>query len=89
MPFEEVRRINQTGGALDLSASGVSESELSQAVSLGVSKVNIGTDGRLIWTRVHREFFREKPVEFDFMIPGRTYMEEFAKFVAEKCWVLK
>jgi len=47
--------------------------------------VNVGTDGRLIWTRVHREFFREKPEEFDFMSPGRNYMEAYAELVAAKC----
>jgi len=85
VPLEEVRRINQAGGALDASASGVSESEISQAIQLGVTKINIGTDGRLIWTRVHREFFRDRPAEFDFMAPGRLYMEEYAAFVEKKC----
>jgi fructose-bisphosphate aldolase class II len=85
VPESEVQRINAAGGALDTSAGGVSESELAQAIQSGVAKVNIGTDGRLLWTRVHREFFRDRPGEFDFMAPGRVYMEEFAKFVAAKC----
>lgn len=38
--------------------------------------------------RVHREFFQRHPGEFDFMPPGRTYMEEFANFVAAKSKVL-
>src|SRR5207248_1976792 len=61
---------------------------LAVAIPLGVTKVNLGTDGRLIWTRVHREFFRAQPAEFDFMHPGRTYMDEFAAFVARKCELL-
>ncbi|MBU6400054.1 MAG: class II fructose-bisphosphate aldolase family protein [Verrucomicrobia bacterium] len=85
VPAEEVARINAAGGALDLSASGVADAELAQAVRFGVVKVNIGTDGRLIWTRVHREFFRQQPKEFDFMPPGRVYMEAYAAFVAAKC----
>ncbi len=88
VPLDEVKRINAAGGSLGESASGVSEAELRQAISLGVTKVNIGTDGRLIWTRVHREFFRDRPGEFDFMVPGRTYMDEFAAFVAAKCQAL-
>ena len=84
VPLEEVERINAAGGSLDTSASGVSESELAQAISLGVTKVNIGTDSRLIWTRVHREFFKTNPKEFDFMAPGKIYMAEFATFVAQK-----
>jgi fructose-bisphosphate aldolase, class II len=89
VPLEEVNRINNAGGKIDASASGVSEAELSEAIRLGVTKVNIGTDGRLIWTRVHREFFRDKPGEFDFMAPGRIYMEEYATFVEQKCRSLK
>jgi fructose-bisphosphate aldolase, class II len=85
VPQEEVRRINAAGGKLAASASGVSPQELAEAVKLGVTKVNIGTDGRLVWTRVHREFFRDCPAEFDFMAPGRTYMQEYARFVEEKC----
>ena len=50
--------------------------------------VNIGTDGRLIWTRVHRELFQQRPKEFDFMPPGKTYVEEFAAFLAAKCATL-
>src|SRR5688572_14806458 len=85
VPPDEIERIRNAGGDFDSTASGVSEAELSQAISLGVAKVNIATDGRLIWTRVHREFFRERPGEFDFMHPGRIYMKEFAEFAAKKC----
>jgi fructose-bisphosphate aldolase class II len=88
VPPDEIERIRNAGGEFDSSASGVSEAELSQAIALGVAKVNIATDGRLIWTRVHREFFRDRPGEFDFMHPGRTYMKEFGEFVAKKCRVL-
>ena len=88
VPAREVERINAAGGDLDQSASGVAESQLARAISSGITKVNIGTDGRLIWTRVHREFFKQSPKEFDFMSPGKTYMEEFASFVAAKCAAL-
>lgn len=88
VPQAEIERINAAGGALDASASGVSQSELARAIGLGVTKVNIGTDGRLIWTRVHREFLRDRPKEFDFMAPGKMYMEEYAAFVASKCHAL-
>lgn len=85
VPKQEVKRINAAGGDLDASASGVSENEIAQAIASGVAKVNIGTDGRLIWTRVHREFFRASPKLFDCMQPGGIYMREFAAFVADKC----
>ena len=84
VPREEVERINAAGGALDPSARGVDEDEFARAVPLGVTKVNIDTDGRLVWTRVHREFFRDEPAKFDFRRPGKTYMAEYAAFIAHK-----
>jgi fructose-bisphosphate aldolase class II len=84
VPQEEVRRINAAGGKLDPSARGVDENEYLPAAKLGVTKVNIDTDGRLVWTRVHREFFRDKPQEFDFRPAGKVFMDEYAKFIAHK-----
>jgi fructose-bisphosphate aldolase class II len=84
VPPQEVLRINEAGGALDPSAKGVDEDEFAKAVPLGVTKVNIDTDGRLVWTRVHREFFRDHPDKFDFRGPGKIYMTEYAKFIAHK-----
>ena len=84
VPQEEVRRINAAGGTLDPSARGVDENEYLPAARLGVTKINIDTDGRLVWTRVHREFFRDKTGEFDFRPPGKTFMDEYAKFIAHK-----
>ena len=84
VPKEEVARINAAGGTLDPSACGVNEEEYLPAAKLGVTKVNIDTDGRLVWTRVHREYFRDKPGDFDFRPPGKVFIEEYAKFIAQK-----
>jgi fructose-bisphosphate aldolase, class II len=84
VPQEEVERINAAGGKLDPSARGVDENEYLPAAKLGVTKVNIDTDGRLVWTRVHREFFRDKPAEFDFRPPGKIFMQAYADFIARK-----
>jgi len=84
VPVSEVERINAAGGKLDPSARGVNEEEYLPAAKLGVTKINIDTDGRLVWTRVHREFFRDKPGEFDFRPPGKVFMDEYAKFIAHK-----
>jgi len=84
VPREEVERINAAGGTMDPSARGVDEDEFAKAVPLGVTKVNIDTDGRLVWTRVHREFFRDEPEKFDFRGPGKIFMAEYAKFIAHK-----
>ncbi len=84
VPQEEVERINAAGGALDPSARGVDANEFQRAAQLGVTKVNIDTDGRLVWTRVHREYFHDKPAEFDFRKPGTVFVAEYAKFIVDK-----
>ncbi len=84
VPQQEVERINAAGGAMDPSARGVDEEEFAKAVPLGVTKVNIDTDGRLVWTRVHREYFRDYPDKIDFRAPGKIFMAEYAGFIAHK-----
>jgi fructose-bisphosphate aldolase class II len=83
VPKEEVDRINAAGGKIK-DSMGVDAKEYLPAAKLGVTKVNIDTDGRLVWTRVHREFFRDKPAEFDFRPPGKIFMDEYAKFIASR-----
>jgi fructose-bisphosphate aldolase class II len=84
VPQEEVIRINAAGGKLDPSARGVDENQFLRAAQLGVTKVNIDTDGRLVWTRVHREFFRDHPEKFDFREPGEVFKKEYAAFIVHK-----
>ncbi len=84
VPKSEVERINAAGGKLDPSARGVNEEEYLPTARLGVTKVNIDTDGRLVWTRVHREFFRDHPEKFDFRDPGKSFVKEYADFIAHK-----
>ena len=83
VPQEEVKRINEAGGKL-LGAKGVDADQFKRAAELGVTKINIDTDGRLVWTRVHREFFRDNPEQFDLRPPGKIFMAEYAKFIAAK-----
>ena len=84
VPREEVERINAAGGALDPSARGVDEDDYARAYPLGVCKVNIDTDCRLVWMRVYREHFRDHPENFDFRKPGEVFMSEFAHFIARR-----
>jgi fructose-bisphosphate aldolase class II len=84
VPQEEVERINAAGGELDPSAKGVDADQFARAVSLGVTKVNIDTDGRLVWTRVHREYFRDEPSGFDFRKPGTIFVPAYADFIVDK-----
>lgn len=83
VPQEEVARINAAGGDLK-GAKGVDANQFKRAAELGVTKINIDTDGRLVWTRVHREFFRDKPSDFDLRSSGKVFMAEYAKFIADK-----
>jgi len=83
VPQEEVERINAAGGALK-GARGVDPTQYLPAARLGVCKINIDTDGRLVWARVHREFFRDHPEVFDFRPIGKVYMEEYARFIASR-----
>ncbi len=83
VPQEEVARINAAGGQLK-GAKGVNADEFKRAATLGVTKVNIDTDGRLVWCRVHREAFRDDPANFDLRPPGKVFMKEYAKFIAAK-----
>ena len=83
VPQEEVERINKAGGKL-MGAKGVDDRQFKRAAELGVTKINIDTDGRLVWTRVHREYFLEHPENFDLRPIGKVFMSEYAKFIADK-----
>ena len=87
VPQDEVARINAAGGKLG-GAKGVSEDDISKAAPMGVCKVNIDTDGRLVWCRVHREFFRDNPEVFDLRKPGEVFINEYAKYIEHKNQVL-
>ncbi len=83
VPQDEVERINAAGGQLK-GAKGVNEEEYLPAAKMGVTKINIDTDGRLVWCRVHREHFRDHPENFDLRPPGKIFMAEYAKYIAHK-----
>lgn len=87
VPKEEVDRINAAGGKL-AGAKGVDENQFLPAARLGVTKINIDTDGRLVWCRVHREMFRDQPEVFDLRPAGKVFMKEYAKYIAHKNTVL-
>jgi fructose-bisphosphate aldolase class II len=37
-----------------------------------------------VWTRVHREHFRDDPKNFDFRKPGEIFVRAYAEFVRAK-----
>ncbi len=51
----EIARINKAGGQLQTGAKGVAHDEIRRAITYGICKVNVATDTRILWTRVHRE----------------------------------
>ena len=83
VPKEWVDRINNAGGAIK-NASGVDEKQYFPAAKLGVTKINIDTDGRLVWCAVHREFFRDHPEQFDLRGPGKVFMPAYAEYIIHK-----
>lgn len=60
VPDYVVSEINQLGGKLD-NAAGIPLNELLEAISYGISKINIDTDIRLAVTRNIRELFLRDP----------------------------
>ncbi len=83
VPAEWVERINNAGGQMK-STSGVPEDQYLPAAKLGVCKVNIDTDGRLVWCAIYRETFRDKPEDFDPRTPGKVFMPAYAEYIMHK-----
>lgn len=83
VPKEWVARVNAAGGKMK-DASGVPENQYLPAAQLGVCKVNIDTDGRLVWCAVYRETFRDKPEDFDPRTPGKPFMAAYAQYIIHK-----
>jgi len=83
VPKEWVDRINNAGGHMP-ETSGVREQDYLPAAKLGVTKVNIDTDGRLVWCAVYRETFRDKPGDFDPRTPGKPFMAAYAEYIIHK-----
>jgi fructose-bisphosphate aldolase class II len=85
----ETDDINRLGGKIAENASGVTDEELRRAIHFGICKVNIATDLRLLWTKVHRRFFNEQPEMFDPVIPGKEYIRQYKEFMIRRFEVLQ
>ncbi len=84
----DVLEINTYGGRLAENASGVTDDELKKAIAYGICKVNIATDIRLLWAKVHRKFFAEHPELFDPAVPGKEYINACKQILINKFEVL-
>ncbi|GHT44707.1 fructose-1,6-bisphosphate aldolase [Endomicrobiia bacterium] len=74
VPEELIDELNKYGGKMP-GAMGVPITSLQEAIKLGVSKVNVDTDGRLAITAAIRKIFVESPEKFDpreYLGPART-----------------
>jgi fructose-bisphosphate aldolase class II len=81
---EDILRINAAGGRLGVDAKGVPSKDIEKAIQHGICKINIATDSQLIWARVYREFFKYNPAQFDPIIPGKNFKDEFEAFCLKK-----
>jgi fructose-bisphosphate aldolase class II len=69
-------------GAELAGAKGIPESNIKQAISLGIAKINIDTDLRLAFTATVREVLANSPKEFDprkILGPAKEAMKEVVK----------
>jgi fructose-bisphosphate aldolase class II len=76
-----VDMINEYGGKLD-GAVGVPEEQLRRAATSAVCKINIDSDGRLVFTAKIREFMANNPSEFDprkYLKPARADLVKMYK----------
>ncbi|MFC1500904.1 ketose-bisphosphate aldolase [Elusimicrobiota bacterium] len=83
VPKELIDAVNKYGGKMP-GATGVPMSDLKKAIELGVTKINVDTDGRLVVTAAIREVFATKPEKFDprdYLGPARVSL---AKLIASK-----
>jgi fructose-bisphosphate aldolase class II len=83
VPKELIGEINKYGGKMP-GATGVPIESLQKAIKLGVSKINVDTDGRLAITSAIRKVFIETPEKFDprdYLGPARTAL---ANLIASK-----
>ena len=76
-----VDTINNFGGSLQ-KAFGIPEAQLRKATQYGVSKINIDTDGRLVFTAMIRKYLYEHPEHFDprqYLGPARQELIDMIK----------
>jgi len=78
VPKELIDAVNKYGGKMP-GATGVPMSSLQEAIKLGITKINVDTDGRLAVTAAIRKVFVESPEKFDprdYLGPARETLTE-------------
>jgi len=78
VPKELIDAVNKYGGKMP-GATGVPMASLKEAIKLGITKINVDTDGRLAITAAIRKVFVESPEKFDprdYLGPARETLTE-------------
>lgn len=78
VPKELIDAVNKYGGKMP-GATGVPMESLKEAIKLGITKINVDTDGRLAVTAAIRKVFAETPEKFDprdYLGPARQTLTE-------------
>jgi len=81
VPAELVAEVNKYGGQLE-KTMGVPVAAIQEAITRGINKINVDTDGRLVITAAIRRVFIEQPKQFDprkYLGPAR---EALSKLIA-------
>lgn len=69
-------------------ASGLSESDIRKAISLGICKVNVATELKLAFSAALKRYFQQHPDASDprhYMQPAKAAMKEIARKVIHHC----
>lgn len=78
VPQELVDLVNKYGGNMP-NAKGVPISAIQKSIKLGVQKINVDTDGRMVITGNIRKVFQESPEKFDprdYLGPARAELQK-------------
>jgi len=78
VPKELVDEVNKYGGKMP-NAMGVPIEDLQKAIKLGITKINVDTDGRMVITAAIRKVFSETPEKFDprdYLKPARDALQK-------------
>ncbi|MBR2888890.1 MAG: ketose-bisphosphate aldolase [Oscillospiraceae bacterium] len=81
VPQAYVEMINAHGGSLP-GAVGIPDGELRKAAELGVCKINVASDLRLVMTGTLRQYMARNPEKFDprdYLKPARANMKELVR----------
>lgn len=93
MPKLDYTRLEKIREVVDVplvlhGASGLTDDQLINCVSRGITKVNIATELRIAWTNALKTVLEEKVDKFDPKVAARVAREEVKKIVMEKISVL-